>query len=180
MTWFGFGGLDESGGDAVAVNDLSGTDVVTFTPDFTDPLDGTGPNDTERRLRPGVALLLQAAQAVRPMRQHEVLPRAPRIISADGVGHNLQRVDVHDVALGAVVGRLPDVRLDPLVLVEPLVIVEESVRDGKEPDPLPVSRDAGRAGDLDVLLGRRRVRSDDDQRLYRLYPRHGSPTGRTL
>jgi hypothetical protein len=47
VTWFGFGGLDESGsGDAVVVNDLSGTDVVNFTPDFTDPVDGTGPNNS--------------------------------------------------------------------------------------------------------------------------------------
>jgi len=44
VSWVGFGGLD--GGDAVAVNDLSGTDVVRFTPDFTDPLDGTGPNNS--------------------------------------------------------------------------------------------------------------------------------------
>jgi hypothetical protein len=47
VSWTGFGGLDESGsGDAVAVNDLTGTDVVRFTPDFTDPLDGTGPNNS--------------------------------------------------------------------------------------------------------------------------------------
>jgi hypothetical protein len=47
VSWRGFGGLDESGsGDAVAVNDLSGTDVVRFTPDFTDPLDGAGPNNS--------------------------------------------------------------------------------------------------------------------------------------
>ncbi len=47
VTWTGFGGLDESGsGDAVAVNDLTGTDVVRFTPDFTDPLDNTGPNNS--------------------------------------------------------------------------------------------------------------------------------------
>jgi hypothetical protein len=46
VTWTGFGGLDEGSGDAVAVNDLSGTDVVRFTPDFTDPLDNTGPNNS--------------------------------------------------------------------------------------------------------------------------------------
>jgi hypothetical protein len=47
VTWTGFGGLDETGsGDAVAVNDLTGTDVVRFTPDFTDPLDNTGPNNS--------------------------------------------------------------------------------------------------------------------------------------
>ena len=51
VSWLGFGGLDESGsGDAVAVNDLSGTDVVNFTPDFTDPLDGTGPNNSADQL----------------------------------------------------------------------------------------------------------------------------------
>jgi hypothetical protein len=44
VTWFGFGGLDA--GDAVAVNNLSGTDVVRFTPNFTDPLDNTGPNNS--------------------------------------------------------------------------------------------------------------------------------------
>jgi hypothetical protein len=32
------------------VNDLSGTDVVRFTPDFTDPLDGTGPNNSADQL----------------------------------------------------------------------------------------------------------------------------------
>lgn len=47
VSWIGFGGLDESGaGDTVIVDDLSGTDVVNFTPDFTDPLDGTGPNNS--------------------------------------------------------------------------------------------------------------------------------------
>jgi hypothetical protein len=51
VSWRGFGGLDESGsGDAIAVNDLSGTDVVRFTPDFTDPLDGTGPNNSSDTL----------------------------------------------------------------------------------------------------------------------------------
>src|SRR5215217_2144268 len=51
VSWRGFGGLDESGtGDAVAVNDLSGTDVVRFTPDFTDPVDGAGPNNSSDTL----------------------------------------------------------------------------------------------------------------------------------
>ena len=51
VSWRGFGGLDESGsGDAIAVNDLSGTDVVRFTPDFTDPLDGPGPNNSSDTL----------------------------------------------------------------------------------------------------------------------------------
>jgi hypothetical protein len=51
VSWRGFGGLDETGsGDAVAVNDLSGTDVVSFTPDFTDPLDGAGPNNSSDTL----------------------------------------------------------------------------------------------------------------------------------
>jgi hypothetical protein len=51
VAWRGLGGLDESGsGDAVAVNDLSGTDVVRFTPDFTDPLDGEGPNNSSDTL----------------------------------------------------------------------------------------------------------------------------------
>ena len=44
VSWVGFGGLD--GGDGVAVNDLSGTDVVRFAPDFTNPLSGTGPNNS--------------------------------------------------------------------------------------------------------------------------------------
>jgi hypothetical protein len=49
--WTGFGGLDETGsGDAVAVNDLTGTDVVRFTPDFTDPLDNQGPNNSADQL----------------------------------------------------------------------------------------------------------------------------------
>ncbi len=46
VSWIGFGGLDEGGGDQVAVNDLSSTDVTHFTPDFTDPLDNTGPNNS--------------------------------------------------------------------------------------------------------------------------------------
>jgi hypothetical protein len=50
VTWVGFGGLDEGGGDQAAVNDLSGTDVVNFTPDFTDPLDNTGPNNSADQL----------------------------------------------------------------------------------------------------------------------------------
>jgi hypothetical protein len=48
VSWVGFGGLD--GGDTIGVNDLSGTDVVRFTPDFTDPLDGTGPNNSSDSL----------------------------------------------------------------------------------------------------------------------------------
>jgi hypothetical protein len=51
VTWVGFGGLDEGGGgDQIAVNDLSSTDVVRFTPDFTDPLDNTGPNNSADQL----------------------------------------------------------------------------------------------------------------------------------
>jgi hypothetical protein len=51
VTWTGFGGLDETGsGDAVAVNDLTGTDVVRFTPNFTDPLANTGPNNSADQL----------------------------------------------------------------------------------------------------------------------------------
>ncbi|MGZ4619306.1 MAG: hypothetical protein ACXV3F_11450 [Frankiaceae bacterium] len=43
MTWFGFGGNDETGlGGRAAENDLSGTGVVHFTPDFTDSSDNTG------------------------------------------------------------------------------------------------------------------------------------------
>jgi hypothetical protein len=46
VTWFGSGGNDETGpGDSVAGNDLSGTGIVHFTPDFTDPSDNTGPNN---------------------------------------------------------------------------------------------------------------------------------------
>jgi hypothetical protein len=44
VTWFGFGGLD--GGDAIAVNDLSGTDVSRFTPNFSAPQDSTAPNNS--------------------------------------------------------------------------------------------------------------------------------------
>lgn len=49
VSWFGFGGLD--GGDGVSVNDLSGTDVVNFTPDFSAPSDPTVPNNSEDQLR---------------------------------------------------------------------------------------------------------------------------------
>ena len=52
MTWFGFGGNDESGfGDDVVVNDLSGTGVVNFTPDFSSPFDPTTPNNSFDQLR---------------------------------------------------------------------------------------------------------------------------------
>jgi hypothetical protein len=51
VKWVGFGGLDETGaGDAVAVNDLSGTDVTHFMADFTDPLDNKGPNNSADQL----------------------------------------------------------------------------------------------------------------------------------
>ncbi len=51
VTWFGFGGLDESGsGDGVTVNDLSGNDVVNFTPNFSAPDDPTTPNNSADRL----------------------------------------------------------------------------------------------------------------------------------
>jgi hypothetical protein len=51
LTWFGFGGLDETGaGDTVNVHDLSGTGVVNFTPDFSAPQDGTTPNNSADQL----------------------------------------------------------------------------------------------------------------------------------
>lgn len=47
VTWFGFGDLDEGGsGDAVAVNNLSGTGVLNFTPNFGSPSDRTVPNNS--------------------------------------------------------------------------------------------------------------------------------------
>jgi hypothetical protein len=52
VTWFGFGGNDESGfGDDVTVNDLSGTGVVNFTPYFSSPSDATAPNNSADQLR---------------------------------------------------------------------------------------------------------------------------------
>jgi len=58
VTWFGFGGNEEGLGDGVTVNDLSGTDVVNFTPNFSAPSDGTLPNNSPDQLRvvgtPGV------------------------------------------------------------------------------------------------------------------------------
>jgi hypothetical protein len=47
VTWSGFGGNDEGGfGDDITVNDLSGTGVVNFTPDFSSPSDATAPNNS--------------------------------------------------------------------------------------------------------------------------------------
>jgi hypothetical protein len=52
VTWFGFGGNGEGGdGDDVTVNDLSGTGVVNFTPDFSSPSDATAPNNSADQLR---------------------------------------------------------------------------------------------------------------------------------
>jgi hypothetical protein len=48
VTWFGFGGND--GGDTVIVHDLSGTGVITFTPDFSSPFDATAPNNSSDTL----------------------------------------------------------------------------------------------------------------------------------
>jgi hypothetical protein len=45
VSYLGFGGLDESG-DAVAVNDLTGTDVTRFTPNFSSSQNGTAPNNS--------------------------------------------------------------------------------------------------------------------------------------
>jgi hypothetical protein len=51
VSWFGFGGLDVGGGgDAVIVGDLSGTDVVNFTPNFSAPNDATVPNNSADQL----------------------------------------------------------------------------------------------------------------------------------
>lgn len=49
VTWFGFGGNDD--GDSVTVNDLSGTGVVNFTPNFSSPFDATAPNNSSDQLR---------------------------------------------------------------------------------------------------------------------------------
>jgi len=52
VTWFGFGGNGEGGtGDDITVNDLSGTGVVNFTPDFSSPSDATAPNNSADQLR---------------------------------------------------------------------------------------------------------------------------------
>jgi hypothetical protein len=52
VTWFGFGGNNEGGfGDSVSVNDLSGTGVVNFTPNFSSPFDATAPNNSSDQLR---------------------------------------------------------------------------------------------------------------------------------
>src|SRR5215468_5940019 len=52
VTWFGFGGNDEGGfGDDITVNDLAGTGVVNFTPDFSSPSDATAPNNSADQLR---------------------------------------------------------------------------------------------------------------------------------
>jgi hypothetical protein len=52
VTWFGFDGNDEGGfGDDITVNDLSGTGVVNFTPDFSSPSDATAPNNSADQLR---------------------------------------------------------------------------------------------------------------------------------
>ena len=52
VTWSGFGGNDEGGfGDDITVNDLSGTGVVNFTPDFSSPSDATAPNNSADQLR---------------------------------------------------------------------------------------------------------------------------------
>jgi hypothetical protein len=52
VAWFGFGGNDEGGfGDDITVNDLSGTGVVNFTPDFSSPFDATAPNNSADQLR---------------------------------------------------------------------------------------------------------------------------------
>jgi hypothetical protein len=45
VSYLGLGGLDESG-DAVAVNDLTGTDVTRFTPNFSSSQNGTAPNNS--------------------------------------------------------------------------------------------------------------------------------------
>jgi hypothetical protein len=52
VTWFGFGGNVEGGanGDGVAVNDLPGTDVVNFTPNFSSSTDSTAPNNSPDQL----------------------------------------------------------------------------------------------------------------------------------
>jgi hypothetical protein len=51
VTWFGFGGSDESGsGDDVKVRDLSGTGVVNFTPDFSAPSNPNMPNNSADQL----------------------------------------------------------------------------------------------------------------------------------
>lgn len=45
VSWLGFGSVDSSGsGDAVAVDDLSSTDVVRFTPDFSAGAGADSPN----------------------------------------------------------------------------------------------------------------------------------------
>ncbi len=52
VTWFGFGGNEEGDfGDGVTVNDLSGTGVVNFTPDFSSPFDATAPNNSSDQRR---------------------------------------------------------------------------------------------------------------------------------
>jgi hypothetical protein len=103
VTWFGFGGNDESGfGDIVTVNDLSGTGVVNFTPDFSSPFDPTAPNNSFDQLRvvgtPGddhitvsgsganitVAGLVPTVTLVNLRTQDPLLPDVLRIDTLDG------------------------------------------------------------------------------------------------
>src|SRR3954447_14129730 len=51
VSWFGFGGEDEDGGgDAVLVNDLTGTSVTRFTPNFSAPANPTVSNNSADQL----------------------------------------------------------------------------------------------------------------------------------
>jgi len=50
VSWFGFGGLDSGSGDAIKLNDLSGTDVTRFTPSFSAPGSTTTPNNSADQL----------------------------------------------------------------------------------------------------------------------------------
>jgi hypothetical protein len=50
VSYVGFGGLDEGSGDSVVVNDLSGTGVVNFTPNFSANQDSTAGDNSADQL----------------------------------------------------------------------------------------------------------------------------------
>ena len=106
---------------------------------------------------------IKTALAVRAQRIDQVLSSAPSALGSYEAD-DLDRISIDLVALRAsIIWRLPDVDIDPVVLAELAVGVEEPIGNWEEADPFALNGDPCRAGNLSAVGSRDGVCPDQDQ-----------------
>ena len=119
-----------------------------------------------------LALILEAAEAVGRQRIDNLFAFGPLVLAGRYPFTSFDGIDVWIVALAPEIGRLPDSKVDPLILPESLVIVHVSIGDREQPDPFVLISYPGRTGDLDPLLRRRGIGSYRDKNPFGFPDRH--------